>query len=65
MDQRMDPLAWLVGLLGTVTLGWVGAMSRKTSEHSVKIAKLETHYDHIKEGIDEIKDHLGVPRKES
>ncbi len=64
MTQTESAVAWLLGLLGTVTLGWVGTTSKKTQENCVKIAVLETNYAHIKEGIDEIKEHLGVPRKE-
>lgn len=64
MNQSEGAAAWLLGLLGTITLGWVGATSKKTQENCVKIAVLETNYTHIKEGIDEIKEHLGVQRKE-
>lgn len=64
MNQAEGAAAWLLGLLGTITLGWVGATSKKTQDHSTRITVLETNYVHIKEGIDEIKEHLGVSRKE-
>lgn len=59
-----DPMAWLLGLLGTVTLGWVGTTSKKVSDHSIKIAVLETNYTNIKESLDRIEDHIGSRPKE-
>jgi len=62
--DRMDPTAWLVGLLGTITLGWVGATSRKTQSHAVKIAVLETNVEHIKGSLERLEDHFGTRPKE-
>lgn len=59
-----DPLAWALGALGTISLGWVGFTSRQTQKNATDIAVLQANYANIKEGIDEIKEHLGVPRKE-
>jgi len=61
---QFDPLGWALGLLGTLSLGWVGLTSRQTQKNTTDIAVLQANYTHIKEGIDEIKEHLGVPRKE-
>lgn len=68
MDRPYDSIAnltsWAMGVLGTLTLGWIGMTNRKVQRHEVEIAVLITNYAHIKEGIEEIKEHLGVPRKE-
>jgi len=59
-----EATAWLLGLLGTATLGWVGTTSKKTQEHAVKIAVLETDVKYIKEGMERIEDHFGTRPKE-
>jgi len=68
MSQQESMAAWLLGLFGTmmtaITLGWVGNTSKRTQDHAVKIAVLETDVKYIREGIGEIKEHLGIQPKE-
>lgn len=66
MEKPLDTpfLAWLVGLVGTATLGWIGWTSRSVQKHEVKIAELNKDVLYIREGIDDIKAHLGIRPKE-
>lgn len=53
------PFEWLLGLLGTITLGWVGATSKKVNEHETKIAVLCTEIEVFKSGQREMLGALG------
>ena len=64
MNQTESAAAWMLGILGTITLGWVGTTSKKTAEHAVKIAVLETDVKYIKAGMERIEDHFGTRPKE-
>ena len=64
-QNQFDAPVWLASILATVGLGWVATTSRKVSQHDIEIAVLKTNVENIKDGIDEIKEHLGVPRKEN
>lgn len=64
MNQTEGAAAWMLGLLGTITLGWVGSTSKKTQENCVKIAVLETDVKYIKAGMERIEDHFGTRPKE-
>jgi hypothetical protein len=65
-SSPLTPTLWsaLLGIFATATLGWVGATSKKTSEHAVKIAVLETDVKYIKAGIDRLEMHLGTKPSE-
>ena len=63
-NGQLDPFTWLLGVLGTITLGWVGSTSLKTERHAVKIATLETHMEYTREALDRIEEHLGTKPKE-
>lgn len=65
-DSPVTPTLWsaLLGILATATLGWVGSTSKKTGEHAVKIAVLETDVKYIKAGMERIEDHFGTRPKE-
>lgn len=59
-----DPLAWVVGLLGTISLAWVGATSRKVNKHEVEIAVLREGQNNIKESLNRLEDYFGTKPKE-
>ena len=65
-DSPVTPTLWsaLLGILATATLGWTTSISKKTQEHSVKIAILNTDIKYIKEGIDRIEAHFGTHPEE-
>lgn len=65
-NSPLTPTLWsaLLGILTTASLGWIGGTSKKVSEHSVKIAVLETDVKYIKEGMERIEDHFGTRPKE-
>ena len=59
-----DPLAWIVGLVGTISLAWVGSTSRKVNKHEVEIAVLKEGQTHIVKSLDRLEEHLGTKPKE-
>ena len=65
-DSPVAPTLWsaFLGMVATATLGWIGTTSKKTGEHSVKIAVLENDVKYIKEGMERIEDHFGTRPKE-
>lgn len=64
-DASPDPLvAWLAGLLGTISLGWVAATSKKVNRHEVEIAVLREGQLHVKESLNRLETHFGTKPKE-
>jgi len=68
---QIDPLAWALGVLGTITLGWVGTTYRKqeataqrVNDHAVEIAVLKEGQSHIKDSLNRLEDHFGTKPKE-
>ena len=60
MDRApgIEPMAWLLGVLGTLTTGWVALTSKKVGEHEIKITVLEVNYMHIKNSLERIEKAL-------
>jgi len=58
MKEEFDPMGWILGGVGTITLAWIGLTSKTQGQHGVKIAILETKFDDIKESLGRIEKKL-------
>lgn len=61
---QVDPMAWLLGILGTITLGWIGSTGRKVQRHEVAIAVLKVGQENITKSLDRLEDHFGTKPQE-
>jgi hypothetical protein len=64
MDTKFDPFAWLLGGLGTITLAWVGATTKKVNRHETEIAVLKEGQRSIENSLDRLESHFGTKPKE-
>jgi len=65
MDRMpsIDPLAWVLGIAGTVFAGWMALTSKGQTEHAERITALETGQQFIRESLDRIEDKLDTRRQ--
>jgi len=57
-EVHVEPMSWMLGILGTITTGWVALTSKTVSQHETKIAVLEQTHREIASRQDEIKTSL-------
>lgn len=60
----IDPMGWMLGILSTITLGWVGTTSKKVSRHEVEIAVLKNGQANIERSLERLEDHFGTKPQE-
>lgn len=60
MKAEFDPMGWILGGIGTITLAWISLTSKTQNTHGIKIAVLETKVDDIKDSLERLEDHFGT-----
>jgi hypothetical protein len=64
MDKpSIDPLAWVLGIAGTIFTGWTVATTKTQSDHAQRITAVETGQKFIIESLERIEDRLETRRK--
>lgn len=62
---HVEPMSWVLGIVGTITTGWIALTSRTVVKHEVEIAVLKEGQKGIKEALNRLETHFGTNPKEN